>query len=321
MNPMRAILAAVVLLACSPAWAETMRFEDTAGLLGASCAGDVVASCRGVNLDAIRLKDCLGRNEDTMSAQCKADYGRAFEAIQKRVAARAAVRKLCDRELTKLCGGAQGDSGSALECVLGAPRGISARCKQAIGEAGFGALAPSAQAQGQTQPGAAAESWVNQLGGLDTPPDLDVAALRQQASDRVKSKADGVALKRPPLAAQLLKLPRLIVDIQFDEDTPIVRPESYRALGRIADTLSDPSLLPYKFLIVGHTAATGRRDFNLALSQRRADAVRDMLITTFKISSKRLQAIGLGEEQLLDAAHPAAPANQRIQVATVAKGL
>jgi outer membrane protein OmpA-like peptidoglycan-associated protein len=296
-----------------------MKFEDAAGMLGASCAADVGASCRGVNLDAIRLKDCLSRNEDSMSGQCKADYLRAFDAIQKRVAARAAVRKMCDRELVKLCGGAQKDNGSAIECILTAPRGVSARCNQAVAEAGFSSMAPSAQAQ--AQPGGATESWINELAGLDTPPDLDIAALRQQALERVRSKADAVPLTRPPIATQLLKLPKLIVEVQFDEDTPIVRPDSYRALGRIADTLSNPSLLSYKFLIVGHSAATGRRDFNLTLSQRRADAVRDILMTTFKVSPKRLQAIGLGEEQLLDAANPSAPTNQRIQVATVGKVL
>jgi OmpA-OmpF porin, OOP family len=186
---------------------------------------------------------------------------------------------------------------------------------------GFAVPSARAQAPAPVQAGVTTESWVNELVGLDTPPDLDIAALRQQALERVKSKADGVSLKRPPIATQLLKLPKLIVEIQFDEDTPIVRPASYRALGRIADTLSHPSLLPYKFLIVGHTAATGRRDYNLTLSQRRADAIRDILVTTFKISPKRLQAIGLGEEQLLDAAHPTAATNQRIQVATVAKAL
>jgi OOP family OmpA-OmpF porin len=67
--------------------------------------------------------------------------------------------------------------------------------------------------------------------------------------------------------------------------------------------------------------ATGKREYNLALSQRRADAIRDVLVTTFKISPKRLQAIGLGEEQLLDAAHPTATINQQIQVATVGKAL
>jgi OmpA-OmpF porin, OOP family len=183
-----------------------------------------------------------------------------------------------------------------------------------------GSMEPSAQAQ-QTpaQTGATAESWATQLAGLQSPPDLDVPALRQEAVARVKAKADGLPLKRPPIASQLLALPRLIVEIQFDEDTPIVRPESYRTLGRIADTLTHRSLLSNKFLIVGHVAAIGRRDYNLTLSQRRADAIRDILVNTFKISSKRLQAIGLGEEQLLDAAHPAAATNQRIQIATVAR--
>ena len=123
----------------------------------------------------------------------------------------------------------------------------------------------------------------------------------------------------PPVASQLLKLPQLAVEIRFDEDVAVIRPESYQTLGRIADVLSDPKLLAYKFLIVVHTVSAGRRENNLTLSQRRADVIREILVNTFKISSKRLQAIGLGEEQLIDAAHPAAAVNQQIQVATVAK--
>jgi OOP family OmpA-OmpF porin len=175
------------------------------------------------------------------------------------------------------------------------------------------ALPCSAQTQAASPP----EDWVGKLGGLDAPPDIDLAALRQQALDRIKSRTDPAPLKRPPLATQLLKLPQLVAEIQFDEDAAVARPESYRVLGRIADTLTDPALLGYKFLIISHTASTGRRDNNLTLSQRRADVIRDVLVNTFKISPKRLQTIGLGEEQLLDSAHPAAPINQFTQVATV----
>src|SRR3981189_3439449 len=173
--------------------------------------------------------------------------------------------------------------------------------------------------QAQTQAGGTPEDWVSKLAGLETVPDLDVAALRQQALERVKSKADAAPIKRPPVAPQLLKLPQLIAEIQFDEDAAVVRPDSYRVLGRIADTLTHPSLLGYKFLIVGHTVSTGRRDNNLTLSQRRADVIRDVLVNTFKISPKRLQAVGLGEEQLLDSARPAAPVNQGLHVMTGGK--
>lgn len=182
---------------------------------------------------------------------------------------------------------------------------------------GFAALPSLAQ----TQAGGTAEEWVTRLAGLETPPDLDFAALRQQALDRIKSRADSAPIKRPPLASQLLKLPQLVADIQFDEDAAVMRPDSYRMLGRIADTLSHPSLLGYRFLIVGHTPSTGRRENNLTLSQRRADVIRDVLINTFKISPKRLQAVGLGEEQLLDSARPMSPANQQVHVMTIGKML
>jgi outer membrane protein OmpA-like peptidoglycan-associated protein len=159
------------------------------------------------------------------------------------------------------------------------------------------------------------------LSGLEATPDLNVAALRQRALERAKSKADAVPLKRPPIATELLELPRFMVEVQFDPDASTIRPESYQTLGRIADALCHSTLLRYGFLIVGRTDATGKREYNLTLSQKRADSIRDALVNTFKISSKRLQAVGLGEEQLQDAARPTAAINQQVQVVTVAKPL
>jgi OmpA-OmpF porin, OOP family len=163
------------------------------------------------------------------------------------------------------------------------------------------------------------ESIIDKLSGLDTAPDLDVTVLRQQVADRIKAKADGIALRRPPVVPQLLKLPQLMFDVQFDPDSPVIRPPSYQTIGRIADALYDPSLLPYTFLVVGHTDSTGRREINVTLSQRRAESIRDVLVNTFKVSPKRIKAIGLGEEQLQDAVHPTAAVNQQLQLVTVGK--
>jgi OOP family OmpA-OmpF porin len=163
------------------------------------------------------------------------------------------------------------------------------------------------------------DKLIERLSGQETAVDLDVAALKQQAAERVRLKTDPQPVKRPLIAPQLLKLPQLLVDIKFDADSPIIRPESYQLVGQLADALTHPSLQTSRFLIVGHTDATGRRDHNLTLSQRRADAIRDALVNTFKVSPKRLQAIGLGEEQLRDAVRPAAPINQQLDVMTVGK--
>ena len=138
MNAFRSIFFVFTIAAGSPASAETIRFEDAAALLAKSCAREIDANCRGVNLDPTRMKDCLYRNQDVLSAQCKTDYLRAFDAIQKRVAARAAVAKLCERDVAKFCGGVQkGDRRQALDCLLAGPRGVSINCNKAIGEAGY----------------------------------------------------------------------------------------------------------------------------------------------------------------------------------------
>ena len=194
--------------------------------------------------------------------------------------------------------------------------------RRGIGLLAAGLIAVAAvPARAQTPAAGTADEWASKLAGLETEPDLDLAALRQQAADRIKARAklDAAPLKRPLIAPDLLKLPQFSAELQFDEDAAVIRPESYRTLGRIADTLYQPSLWGYKFLIVGHTISTGKRDYNLTLSQRRADVVRDILISTFKISPKRLQSIGLGEEQMLDSARPTAPVNQQFQVLTVGK--
>jgi hypothetical protein len=132
----RFILLILALAAPSLAAAETMSFGDAAAILGTSCGKDIDDTCRGVNFDTNRLKDCLYRNQDSMSAQCKADYPRAFDAIQKRIAARATVAKQCEYEIVKKCHGKAKEASKSLECLLATPS-VSARCNQAIGDAGY----------------------------------------------------------------------------------------------------------------------------------------------------------------------------------------
>ncbi|MCC2617696.1 OmpA family protein [Aestuariibacter halophilus] len=53
-------------------------------------------------------------------------------------------------------------------------------------------------------------------------------------------------------------------------------------------------------VIEGHTSAPGNADYNQSLSERRANAVRDLLINQYGISAERLTAAGYGETSLLD---------------------
>src|SRR4051794_9937118 len=208
----------IALTAPSLAAAQTVSFGEGAAMLGKSCGADIVANCRGVNIDTTRLKDCLYRNQDVMSAQCKADYPRALDAIQKRIAARATVGRECEYEVVKKCGGKGKEVYKSLSCLLALPN-VSARCTKSIADVGY----------------RTSDEVATKLGSLQAPLELDLTALRQQVLERSKSRAknEPPPQKRPLIAPELTKLPTVNLDIQFDADTPIVKPESYQKLGQL----------------------------------------------------------------------------------------
>lgn len=143
-------------------------------------------------------------------------------------------------------------------------------------------------------------------------PNVSAEALRGLAVAHMKYT--GPPESRPPLAIQLDQLAQINVEIEFDLNSAMVKPSSYRTLGSIADAMHNPILLGYKFLIVGNTDTTGTREHNLKLSQERADAVMQALATTFRVDPRRLQAVGLGEENLQDVKNPHAAINRRVQI-------
>jgi hypothetical protein len=105
-------------------------------MLAKSCGAEIVANCRGVNPDSTRLKECLSRNRDVLSPQCQSDYLAAFDAIQKRIAARLAVANACGREIVKLCGGSPRQTSKSIPCLTTAPK-VSAGCIRAMDDAGY----------------------------------------------------------------------------------------------------------------------------------------------------------------------------------------
>jgi len=72
-----------------------------------------------------------------------------------------------------------------------------------------------------------------------------------------------------------------------------VKPESEPALQEISKLLSADANL--KLFIVGHTDNVGSIDYNMKLSQARADAVIKALTTKYKINPQRLKACGMGQ--------------------------
>ena len=170
-------------------------------------------------------------------------------------------------------------------------------------------------AQAQTQ--LSRNEIVNSLQGAQTKAEINAADVRAQALQNIRQYPGDNATTSLPNSAQLAKLRQFNVEITFDFDSDRIRPESYETIGVIADALHTPYLWGQTFFVVGHTDAKGKREYNLELSQRRANAVREALVTTFFVPSEQLEAIGLGEEQLRDPSNPDGAINRRVQLINV----
>jgi outer membrane protein OmpA-like peptidoglycan-associated protein len=83
-----------------------------------------------------------------------------------------------------------------------------------------------------------------------------------------------------------------VYGIFFDTGKSEIKPESEKALAEIAKLLQkDPGL---KLHVVGHTDSVGVMDANMKLSQARAEAVVQALVTRHGIAAGRLKSFGVG---------------------------
>lgn len=110
---------------------------------------------------------------------------------------------------------------------------------------------------------------------------------------------------------------RVEVTVFFDSDSAALRSGAEATLLRLALALRHPILLDQRFLIAGHTSAEGGYDHNVALSQDRAAAVRDWLVSYGEIASGRLVAHGFGPDMLRNPRSPYSPVNRRVEVIAI----
>jgi peptidoglycan-associated lipoprotein len=83
-------------------------------------------------------------------------------------------------------------------------------------------------------------------------------------------------------------------DVHFDFDRYTLRPEAARILDEAIKAMQDNPTL--RLEIEGHTCNIGTAEYNLALGERRATAVRDYLVSR-GVSQDRLRTVSYGEER------------------------
>ena len=128
-------LATALLLAAGHTHAQTIGYAEAIDQLAKACGADIAKSCKQANLGGGRMQQCLG--QANVSAGCRAS-GNALQALlRKRAAARAAVPRICESDIGRLCAGVVAGDGNLMECFYKAKRNISAACQQAVADAGY----------------------------------------------------------------------------------------------------------------------------------------------------------------------------------------
>jgi len=114
---------------------------------------------------------------------------------------------------------------------------------------------------------------------------------RQLAAEAERCGPQGAAAL--PLAEKQPVTVCMTLNVQFDIEKYDVKPQYHDDIGRVADFMKkSPSTTA---VIEGHTDDVGSEEFNLNLSQRRADSVMNYLVANFGIDASRLSAKGFGK--------------------------
>jgi OOP family OmpA-OmpF porin len=128
--------------------------------------------------------------------------------------------------------------------------------------------------------------------------------------DECPDTADGVTVNEVGCPA-----PIVLHGVHFEFDSAKLTPNAHKILDRVAESLHDhPNL---EITIAGHTDSVGSSDYNKRLSQLRAEAVMNYLVSS-GIEQSRMEAIGYGEERPIasNATEEGRAQNRRVELQT-----
>jgi OOP family OmpA-OmpF porin len=157
-------------------------------------------------------------------------------------------------------------------------------------ETGFvfhlGASAPAERVEASAAPAPAAAAAVVADADGDGVPD---------SRDACPDTPRNYAVDERGCPIMLDEVARIDLTVQFDFDQSVVKPEFFEDIRRVADFLAAND--DVVAVVEGHTDSAGSDEYNQGLSERRAAAVRQVLIERFGVSAARVSSVGFGESR------------------------
>lgn len=136
-----------------------------------------------------------------------------------------------------------------------------------------------------------------------------------------KKRAPVAPGKRAYVAAQssavaATKPGQTTLPINFASGSASILPGSRAQAQRLANAIKQSSASGARFIVGGHTDSVGGREYNLELSNRRAHALVDFLVSN-GVDRARLQPEGYGFDKPLPGLGAKAAANRRVEIVKI----
>ncbi|MGY2050399.1 OmpA family protein [Methylobacterium sp. JK268] len=130
--------------------------------------------------------------------------------------------------------------------------------------------------------------------------------------DTLRNRAALSDDERQRLAAAAADRPSIDLDVPFGYGSAQIGPQALPVVKVLGATLARPQFSGSVIMIAGHTDARGPDRANQALSERRAEAVKQYIVRNYGVPAANLVAVGYGRARLKDPAHPLAAENRRV---------
>lgn len=131
----------------------------------------------------------------------------------------------------------------------------------------------------------------------DTAKAAEEARLKAEAEARMKAEAEAARLKAEEEARLRAEAEaRKFQAVYFDYDKANIRADQKAILGQHAERLKNND---FQVVVEGHCDERGTIEYNLALGQKRADSVKQYLVSA-GVNASRLSTVSYGKERPAD---------------------
>lgn len=113
--------------------------------------------------------------------------------------------------------------------------------------------------------------------------------------DQCPNTPPGIKVDRVGCPVAIPKKVSITLLVEFDFDKAVVKPQYHSDIEKVANFLQ--AYPKTTGVLEGHTDSIGSEEYNMKLSQRRAESVKTYIVEKFNIAASRLSTIGHGESK------------------------